>query len=90
MVRAAFIPLLAVLLPFFVGSAASIAANAPSFFASEQEAQQHCPSDVVVWLNPRSAIYHFKGQRWYGATKYGAYVCKKEADQARARAAGDG
>jgi hypothetical protein len=37
---------------------------------------------MVVCLNLPSGIYHFEGQRWYGRTKSGAYVCKKEADQA--------
>jgi hypothetical protein len=49
-------------------------------FSTESAAQQHCPSDTVVWLNTKSGIYHFKGQRWYGRTKSGAYVCKQEAD----------
>jgi hypothetical protein len=49
-------------------------------FPSEEEAQQHCPDDSVVWLNTNSGIYHLRGERWYGKTKEGAYVCKKEAD----------
>ncbi len=52
------------------------------FFATESGAQAHCPSDTVVWLNTNSGIYHEKGMRWYGRTKHGAYVCKKEADAA--------
>jgi len=28
-------------------------------FKSEQQAQQHCPSDTVVWLNTTNATYHF-------------------------------
>lgn len=59
-------------------------------FTTEQEAQKHCPSDVVVWLNLPTGIYHFKGQRWYGATKSGAYVCKAEADKAGDRATKNG
>jgi hypothetical protein len=51
-------------------------------FTTEDAAQRHCPADVVVWLNTRSGIYHLKGERWYGRTKHGAYVCKKEADSA--------
>jgi hypothetical protein len=64
--------------------AASIgdAAGSLSLFPTEQEAQQHCPLDTVAWLNLPTGIYHFKGQRWYGRTKTGAYVCKQEADQA--------
>jgi len=48
-------------------------------FDTEQAAQAHCPSDVVVWLNTRSGIWHEKGMRWYGRTREGAYVCRKEA-----------
>lgn len=50
-------------------------------FPTEEQAQQHCPSDVVVWLNLPTHIYHWKDMRWYGNTKNGAYVCKKEADE---------
>jgi hypothetical protein len=52
------------------------------FFDTEEAAQKHCPADTVVWLNTNSGIYHLKGERWYGRTKYGSYVCKKEADAA--------
>jgi hypothetical protein len=55
-------------------------------FNTEQLAKQHCPTDTVVWLNLRSGVYHYKGQRWYGNTKSGAYVCQKEADQTGDRA----
>lgn len=48
-------------------------------FQTEQAAQKHCPSDTVVWLNIPTGVWHYKGQRWYGRTKNGAYVCKKEA-----------
>jgi hypothetical protein len=49
-------------------------------FQTEQTAQQHCPSDQVVWANLPTHIYHLRGQRWYGRTKSGAYVCEKEAE----------
>jgi hypothetical protein len=52
-----------------------------TLFSAEDQAQQYCPSDVVVWLNLPTRIYHWKGMRWYGKTKNGAYVCKKEADE---------
>jgi len=61
--------------------AASISSDLP-MFAAEDAAQKHCPHDTVVWLNTSSGIYHLKGERWYGRTKHGAYVCKKEADAA--------
>ncbi len=59
-----------------------ISTGALQLFASESAAQAHCPSDEVVWLNTASRIYHQKGMRWYGRTKQGAYVCRKEADAA--------
>jgi hypothetical protein len=52
--------------------------TAMPMFVTEQQAQQHCPDDTVVWLNTRTGVYHLKGTRWYGATKEGAYVCLKE------------
>lgn len=51
-----------------------------SQYQSERKAKQHCPDDSVVWVNTKTGVYHFKGQRWYGNTKEGAYECRKEAD----------
>jgi hypothetical protein len=62
----------------------------PAVFNNEQQAQQHCPADTVVWLNLPTGVYHFSGQRWYGNTKAGAYVCRKEADAAGDRATRNG
>jgi hypothetical protein len=59
-------------------------------FPTEQQAQQHCPKDTVVWVNLPTGVYHFKGERWYGTTKSGAFVCEKEADQAGDRATRNG
>jgi hypothetical protein len=81
MARTLLLRLLIVLL-LFGGTAPANALQSPALFTTEQEALQHCPRDTVVWLNLPTGIYHFKGQRWYGNTKHGAYVCKKEADQA--------
>jgi hypothetical protein len=61
---------------------APVTAGDLQLFASETAAQKHCPRDEVVWLNTNSGIYHEKGMRWYGNTKAGAYVCKREADAA--------
>jgi hypothetical protein len=78
--RAAYYLLALVLVvPFAAG--AGLAAE-PTAFTNEQEAQQHCPADTVVWLNLPTGIYHLKGERWYGRTTNGAYVCEKEADRA--------
>ena len=63
-------------------ASAPVTSGSLQLFASESAAQAHCPRDVVVWLNTNSGIYHEKGMRWYGNTKAGAYVCRREADAA--------
>jgi hypothetical protein len=65
-----------------LSAALPVYANAPSapHFYTEQQAKQHCPNDTVVWVNTKTGVYHLKGERWYGRTKEGAYVCRKEAD----------
>jgi hypothetical protein len=67
-------------------SAAFALSRSIQLFPTETEAQKHCPTDVVVWVNTPTGIYHFKGMRWYGNTKNGAYICQKEGDQAGYRA----
>ncbi len=79
MFRTRIIKLL-IIAAFVTGLAFPVAA-ALTLFSTEDQAQQHCPSDVVVWLNLPTHIYHWKGMRWYGNTNNGAYVCKKEADE---------
>ena len=49
-------------------------ANAPNVSATP--APQLAPG--VVWVNTKSHIYHYPGQRWYGHTQDGKYM--QEAD----------
>ena len=52
-------------------------------FPTELKARQHCDtSDIVVWLNTATGIYHLKGMRWYGNTTSGAFICRKDGDRA--------
>jgi hypothetical protein len=76
------------LLAFLVG--AGTPAAAAQQFGTEQQAAQHCPSDQVVWVNTQSGVYHFAGERYYGRTKQGAFVCRAEADQSGYRATRNG
>lgn len=39
-----------------------------------------CPGDKVVWVNTRSHIYHFEGERYFGHTKSGKFMCERAAD----------
>jgi hypothetical protein len=66
------------------------AAFAIEQFPTEQDAQMHCPKDVVVWLNMPTMIWHYKGERWYGRTKHGVFVCEKEAAAEGARGTRNG
>jgi hypothetical protein len=69
---------------------APTAANAPSGaneFAAEALAKARCPTDTVVWANLNSKIYHFSGNKSYGTTKEGAYMCEKDAMAQGVRAA---
>jgi hypothetical protein len=72
----------------------SLALVVPAFaletFTDEAKAQQHCPKDVVVWLNLPTMIWHYKGQRWYARTQHGAFACEKEAGAAGARGTRNG
>jgi len=55
-------------------------AAAQALYQTQDAAEHACPKDTVVWLNTRSDIYHFQGERWYDNTDEGACVCKKDAD----------
>ena len=56
-------------------------------YATEVEAKTSCGSDVVVWANRLSKIYHESGSKSYGATRFGAYMCEKDSIAAGFRAA---
>ena len=49
-------------------------------FQTEGEAQEHCPNNLVVWLDPPTKTYYYRGQARYGATKGGSFACRTEAD----------
>ena len=42
-------------------------------------AQAKCPTDIVVWVNTNTGVFHYPGRRWYGATRSGTYECKNDA-----------
>ncbi|MDX8531724.1 hypothetical protein RFM41_08790 [Mesorhizobium sp. VK25A] len=56
-------------------------------FATEAQAKARCPSSTVVWVNLKSKIFHFAGNRNYGTTKSGAYICETDATAEGFRAA---
>ena len=56
----------------------STAPSGSDQFLAEADAKRHCPSDIVVWVNLRSKIYHYAGHKSYGKTKTGAYMCERD------------
>ncbi len=74
----------ALLLP----SAGALAAEA-QLFQFEQQAKLHCPDDIVVWVNLPTGIYNLPGERWYGSTRHGSFVCRAEGEQAGFRPSRD-
>jgi hypothetical protein len=56
-------------------------------FSAEAQAKARCPSDTIVWANTSSNIYHFAGNKNYGNTKEGAYMCERDAAAQGIRAA---
>jgi hypothetical protein len=70
--------------------AAPPAATAPTGanqYASEGQAKFRCMNGTVVWANLDSKIYHFSGNKTYGQTKAGAYMCERDAVSQGMRAA---
>lgn len=60
-------------------SDSTVAATGQTHFDDPQTAQAKCPSDIVVWVNTRSGVFHMPGTRWYGITEYGTYECEQDA-----------
>ncbi len=51
-------------------------------YKTEAEAKQACAGDTVVWANTSSKVLHPSGDKYYGHTKRGAYVCQTAAQSA--------
>ena len=39
-----------------------------------------CPGDRLVRVNTPTGVYHFKGQRYFGCTKTGKFLCQHDAN----------
>ena len=48
-------------------------------FRYQEQAQRHCPTDKVVWLDFRTRRYYSSGQQRYARGLDGSFVCREEA-----------
>jgi hypothetical protein len=55
-------------------------------FRTEEQAQEHCPKDTVVWVDPQTGGYHLNTSPSYGHAGAGRYACRREAELAGMRA----
>jgi hypothetical protein len=65
-------------------TAASPSSTSPAsdHFSTVQAAKSHCPSDTIVWATlTRARAYHLSGDRYYGKTRRGAYMCQQDAQK---------
>jgi hypothetical protein len=53
----------------------------------EYAARSSGKTDVQVWVNTKSGVYHCSGTRWYGGTKAGEFMPEGKARQAGHRPA---
>jgi hypothetical protein len=69
------------LLPSAIAAPSKSTAAAPpkGQYTTEADAKATCPADTVVWVNPKSKVFHSSSSKSYGKTKSGAYMCEKEA-----------
>jgi len=47
-------------------------------FPTRAAAEDHCPTEVVVWVDLETRIFYYRGQDRYGSTKSGAYMCERD------------
>jgi hypothetical protein len=56
-------------------------------YKAEADAKGACGSDPIVWANTSSKVLHASGDKYYGHTIHGAYVCQSAAQNAGYHAA---
>jgi len=60
-------------------TASQMAGGAPTGSAATVPADLHC-TDAIVWVNASKKTYHMSGDKWYGRTKHGEYMCQATAE----------
>jgi hypothetical protein len=62
---------------FGVGAGHS-AAQPLTLFREQDQAQRHCPGDIVVWVDFQTRRYYSPGQARYGQGRHGTFACRTE------------
>jgi hypothetical protein len=65
-----------------LAAACVLLAWSPAFaqtICHDPPAGMSCPGDRLVWCNIPSHIYHFKGERYFGCTRTGEFLCEQDA-----------
>jgi Helix-hairpin-helix motif len=60
-------------------SAGPSAAKAPEPTKSSATQAQVPPAKGMVWVNTKSGVFHYEGDRWYGKTKEGKFMTEADA-----------
>ena len=58
---------------------AATASGGPMTAAAPIPTDLKC-SDAIVWVNTSKKDYHLSGDKWYGRTKHGQYMCQSDAE----------
>jgi len=69
----------AIALLFLLSSPGQVASLPLTIFRYQDQAQRHCPSDTVVWLDFAKRTYYSRAHRKYGQGFKGSYMCRNEA-----------
>ena len=56
-----------------------VAAKAPEPTKSSSIQAQVPPAKGMVWVNTKSGVFHYEGDRWYGKTKEGKFMTEADA-----------
>jgi hypothetical protein len=68
-------------LTVFFGTALGLSAAQAQTPYHAPPAGMTCPGDKLVWVNTHSGVYHFQGERYFGSTKDGKFICEHDADR---------
>ena len=72
------------------GSQSGTLAAAKRHHTPRQARTPAAANGVQVWVNLKSGVYHYPGERWYGNTKEGQYMSEDAARKAGYRATENG